>query len=232
MKTLDMQVVRRWRAAEGIEAFELAPAQGVALPVYEAGAHITVHLPNGLRRNYSLCGDPSRRDRYRIAVLNETAGRGGSRCMHENVHAGDILTISPPRNDFPLNEADGHAALLAGGVGITPLLAMAYALQARNAPFTLHYFARSRARAAFLDMLSAPPLADNVRLHLSDERADPDARPLQAVLATLAPEVHVYACGPSGFLGAIHETWRLQQRRADHFHFEAFAGFSPELATA
>lgn len=226
MKTLDMQVARRWQAAEGIEAFELLPAQdGADLPAYDAGAHITVHLPNGQRRNYSLCGDPSRRDRYRIAVLKEVSGRGGSRCMHESVQAGDILKISPPRNDFPLNDADGHAVLLAGGVGITPLLAMAYTLQARGASFELHYFARTRARAAFLDELSAPPLSDKVRLHIDDESADPHARPLEAVLACLAPDVRAYACGPSGFLAFLGQTWRRQDRPADRFHFEAF---SPE----
>jgi len=230
MKTLDMQVARRWQAAEGIEAFELLPAQdSAALPAFDAGAHITVHLPNGQRRNYSLCGDPSRRDRYRIAVLKEASGRGGSRCMHESVHAGDILKISAPRNDFPLTGASGHTVLLAGGVGVTPLLAMAYTLQARNASFELHYFARSRAKAAFLDELSAPALSDKVRLHFDDESADANARPLQTILAALALEVHVYACGPAGFLAFLGQAWRRQGRPADHFHFEAFGAEVPEI---
>lgn len=230
MKTLDMQVARRWQAAEGIEAFELLPAQGgVALPAYDAGAHITVHLPNGLRRNYSLCGDPARHNGYRIAVLKEASGRGGSRCMHESVQAGDIIKISPPRNDFPLNDGNAHTVLLAGGVGVTPLLAMAYALQARGASFELHYFARSRARAAFLDELSAPPLSDKVRLHIDDESADPDVSPLETILASLAPDVHVYACGPSGFLTFLGQAWRRLDRPVDHFHFEAFGADAPVL---
>ena len=230
MKTLDMQVARRWQAAEGIEAFELLPAHdSAALPAFDAGAHITVHLPNGQRRNYSLCGDPSRRDRYRIAVLKEASGRGGSRCMHESVHAGDILKISAPRNDFPLTGASGHTVLLEGVVGVTTLLAMAYTLQARNASFELHYFARSRAKAAFLDELSAPALSDKVRLHFDDESADANARPLQTILAALALEVHVYACGPAGFLAFLGQAWRRQGRPADHFHFEAFGAEVPEI---
>ncbi|MGN6579473.1 MAG: ferredoxin reductase [Bordetella sp.] len=224
MKTLDMRVARRWPAAEGIEAFELLPARDdLALPAYDAGAHITVHLPNGLRRNYSLCGDPSRRDSYRIAVLKDISGRGGSRCMHERVQAGDILKISPPRNDFPLNDTDGHCVLLAGGVGVTPLLAMAYTLQARRVSFELHYFARTRSRAAFLDELSAPTLSEKIRLHCDDENTDPNARPLETVLAGLAPDVRAYACGPSGFLAFLGQAWQRQNRPADHFHFEAFA---------
>jgi vanillate monooxygenase ferredoxin subunit len=227
MKTLDVRVARRWREADGIEAFELLPARDdVVLPAYEAGAHITVHLPNGLRRTYSLCDDPTRGG-YRIAVLKETAGRGGSRCMHEDVHAGDALKISPPRNAFPLHEAAGHTALLAGGVGITPLLAMAYALQARGAPFELHYFARSRARVAFLAELTGPELADKVRLHIDDEIDEPGSRPLERVLDGLAPDAHVYACGPSGFLGFLDEQWRLRNRLLDHFHFEAFGADMP-----
>ena len=228
MKTLDVRVARRWRAADGIEAFELLPAQGdAAMPAYEAGAHITVHLPNGLRRPYSLCDDPARRDRYRIAVLKETAGRGGSRCMHEDVRAGDTLKISAPRNAFPLHDAAGHTALLAGGVGITPLLAMAYALQARGAAFELHYFVRSRAKAAFLDELAAAPLADKVRLHADDEIAASAPRPLERVLAGLAPDVHAYACGPAGFLAFLGEQWRCQNRPVDHYHFEAFGAGMP-----
>lgn len=231
MKTLDMQVARRWQAAEGIEAFELLPAQGgVALPAYDAGAHITVHLPNGQRRNYSLCGDPARRGGYRIAVLKEASGRGGSRCMHESVHAGDIIKISAPRNEFPLADGNAHAVLLAGGVGITPLLAMAYTLQARGASFELHYFVRTRARAAFLDELSAPPLSDKVRLHVDDESADPDARPLETIAAALAPDAHVYACGPSGFLSFLGQAWLRQDRPVDRFHFEAFGAGAPELS--
>lgn len=148
--------------------------------------------------------------------------------MHEAVHAGDILKISAPRNAFPLEGQARHTALLAGGVGITPLLAMAYALQARGASFELHYFVRSRVKAAFLDELLAPPLADKVRLHIDEEIADPGARPLEAVVTALAPDVHAYACGPSGFLDFLGGLWRRQDRPADHFHFEAFGAAAPE----
>ncbi len=132
--TLRVKVARKAAVAEGIASFDLVSADGSALPRFTAGAHIDVHLAGGLMRQYSLCNSPAETHRYQLAVLREPASRGGSQAMHEQVHEGDVLTISAPRNQFPLQpRADKHL-LLAGGIGITPIKAMAEALAVARLP--------------------------------------------------------------------------------------------------
>ena len=225
---LRMRVAARWQAAEGIDAFELAPADPAhTLPPYEAGAHVDVHLPNGHVRQYSLCGKPGIGNRYRIAVLKEEQGRGGSRCLHDTVAVDATLAISAPRRACRLQSRDGIKVLFAGGVGITPILAMAYELLGRGEPFELHYFARTRARAAFLDELLAPPLAQAASLHLDDESA-PGAPPaLDAALRALPADGELYACGPAGFLDRISGWWQREGLAPERFHFESFVPAAP-----
>ena len=149
-----VRVVQKRQEAEGVCSFELACLSGKPLPAFTAGAHIDVHI-NGVVRQYSLCNDPAESARYRVGVLREPLSRGGSVAMHEALNEGDVLDIAEPRNHFALSEDDHHTVLVAGGIGITPLLSMAYALQRAGVSFELHYCVRTRGRAAFLDELAA-----------------------------------------------------------------------------
>ena len=140
--------------AEDIVSFELVDPGRLPLPPFDAGSHVDIAMTNGESRPYSLCNDPAETDRYRIAVLREVAGRGGSRFMHENVRVGQMLDLSLPRNNFALAAGARRHRLIAGGIGITPLLSMAHALDRRGDPYELHYCARSPSRTAFRDELA------------------------------------------------------------------------------
>jgi vanillate O-demethylase ferredoxin subunit len=148
-------VSRKSIVADGICSFELCLANGELLPAFTAGAHVDVHLPSGVVRQYSLCNAPQERHRYLIGVLKDPSSRGGSQAMHDWVEQGHTLHISEPRNLFPLAGEGTTHLLIAGGIGITPMLAMAHELEHRGADFELHYCFRSPDRAAFLDELVA-----------------------------------------------------------------------------
>ena len=135
--------------AKAINTFEFVDPSGAKLPPFSAGAHVDLCLPNGLVRQYSLCNDPIERSHYVLGVRLESRGRGGSRCMHKNVHCGDLLDISPPTNSFPLNSKARRHLLIAGGIGITPVMSMLYALQHAQAEFEIYYCARSPEHMAF-----------------------------------------------------------------------------------
>lgn len=202
MNTQLLDVVVRQPAVQGqaVAVFELEHAQGEPLPAFSAGAHIDLHLPGGLVRPYSLCSDPADTRRYRLGVLKDPASRGGSVAVHAHLLAeGTRLAISAPRNHFPLEEGAPHSVLVGGGIGITPMLAMAWRLHALGASFELHYCARSRSQAAFLAELTSAPWAARVQLHFDDEG---EAAKLPArVLLQAAPQgSHVYVCGPNGFM--------------------------------
>ena len=187
--------------ADDIVGIELRPVDGVAFPAFTAGAHIDLHLPNGLVRSYSLLNTPGETHRYVVAVLKDKASRGGSRCVHQDLRVGMTLPISAPRNNFQLHEDAGHSVLVAGGIGVTPILGMARRLKALGKPFELLYFARSRASAAFIAELEA--LGVPAYWHFDDERgAPPD---LKALLGRRPVEAgtHYYACGPAVMLDAF-----------------------------
>ncbi|TCS09329.1 PDR/VanB family oxidoreductase [Caulobacter sp. BK020] len=217
---IKVRVASRARAAEDIVRLELVCAEGRDLPAFEAGAHVDLFLGNGLTRQYSLCNDPADRGHYRIAVLREPASRGGSTFVHEALTEGATLKISAPRNLFALDEAAEEHLLFAGGVGVTPILAMARRLHAVEHSFAFHYCARDRSRAAFLDELAAAPFADAV--HLSFD-AEPETRlDLDSALADPAPGRRLYVCGPGGFMayvidGALARGWPPDQIRKEHF---------------
>src|SRR5262245_38938486 len=167
--TLPLRVSRITREAQDVASFELVDPLGLELPPFAAGAHLDVRVHDNIRRQYSLCNDPQERHRYVIAVLNEPAGRGGSRWMHEEIAVDSVLLVSPPRNHFPLagREARFHL-LLAGGIGETPMLAMIAELERRASPWHLHYCTRDPARTAFLDRLRPLIAAGKVELHHDD----------------------------------------------------------------
>ncbi len=232
-RTLTVRVTRIARQTPEILAFELAHPWGRALPGYEAGAHIDVHMPGGFSRQYSLARAPSDGtvSSYLIGVKREAASRGGSASMHERVREGDLLPISTPRNTFPLQARARHHLLLAGGIGMTPLLAMAQALAARGEGFTLCVFARAEEHLAFAEALRAPALAPHVRLHL--DQGDASQRiDLRALLAAHAGAAHLYVCGPGGFMQAVRDAAAAARWPEDAIHAEYFAAPTDAATTA
>lgn len=216
---LRVRVARKAAEAAGICSLELVPADGGALPAFDAGAHVDVQLPNGLVRPYSLCNAPGETHRWRIGVLREPASRGGSAAVHDTVQEGQTLQVGLPRNHFALAAQARHSLLLAGGIGITPLLAMAWQLASTGASFALHHCIRSRRHAAFAHELAAAPWADRVHWHADDETpAD-----LAALLAAPSPGTHLYVCGPRGFMDAVLATARAQGWPESQLHWELFA---------
>ena len=220
---LSVRVAHKARVAEDICVFDLVAADGAALPPFEAGAHIDVQLPGGLTRQYSLCNPPHETHRYQIGVLRDAGSRGGSRALHEAVQVGQALTISAPKNHFALAPDAGRSLLLAGGIGITPILCMAEALQAQGAEFEMHYCARSRSRAAFLDRLAAAPFAARVATHFDDEAAA-QRLDIPALLAAADARTHLYVCGPRGFIDAVLSAARARGWSETRLHMEFFTG--------
>lgn len=218
--TLSVRVAALRDEAQDIRAFVLAAADGTPLPPYDPGAHVDVHLPDGLVRQYSLCGRDRHDGRYRIAVKREAASRGGSRWLHEHLREGDPLTIGRPRNAFALSPAAGRHLLLGGGIGITPLLAMAHELAARGEEFRLVYFARDQANAAFAGELQAAPLAGLCEILCGFSAAD-SAAALARLIGAAPPDTHCYTCGPAPFMDAIR-THALARLPAAQFHQESF----------
>ncbi|MNP17333.1 Phthalate dioxygenase reductase [compost metagenome] len=226
---MQVKVVRKFEAATDICAFELARPDGGDLPVFSAGAHIDVHLKNGIIRQYSLCNPPADTQRYLIAVLRDANSRGGSVAMHE-LEEGELLEISEPRNHFPLNADAEHSLLLAGGIGVTPILCMAQELKAKGASFEMHYCARDASRMAFRERLALGDLATRVNLYFDD--AGPSARvDLAKLLAHPAPGRHLYVCGPAGFITVVLETAKAAGWDDRCVHREFFAAASVPRAS-
>ncbi|WP_028600967.1 PDR/VanB family oxidoreductase [Ottowia thiooxydans] len=200
IKTLVHQIRRE---AEGVVSVELRPAgNDASLPRFSAGAHIDLHLPNGITRSYSLCNDQNESHRYVVAVANDRSSRGGSSYINNNLLPGTELTISPPRNNFRLNEAAESFVLVAGGIGVTPLYSMLRRLVELEKQVTFIYCARSRKEAAF-----APEIAALVRgkvevlWHFDDEVGSTPA--LEKLLANRDSQGHLYCCGPSPMLDSF-----------------------------
>lgn len=211
-------VTRRDDHTDDIAVFELAAADGSALPVFEAGAHIDVVVGPELIRQYSLSNAPGATS-YRLGILNDPDSRGGSRQIHAELKAGAEVQISAPRNHFPLAMDAEHSLLIGGGIGITPMIAMAYALKAAGKSFELHYCSRSQSKAAFLEELERE-FGDSLTLHFDDageaSRIDPKA------LAAARPGTHLYVCGPSGFMDWVIEQGKAAGLPDSQIHFEYF----------
>ena len=212
-----LAVTRAEQAAEGIRLFELRHPAGADLPEFTAGAHISVETPDGVVRKYSLCNDPSERDRYVIAVKREAAGRGGSLAMAEKLKVGDRLPASNPRNDFELVPSPAGYILIAGGIGITPILSMARHLKATGGRFKLYYLTRSPQTTAFREELASPQFRGIATIH--HDNGDPaNALDLWPVLEK--PRGHVYCCGPRGLMDAVRDMTGHWSSAV--VHFEAF----------
>jgi ferredoxin-NADP reductase len=217
---LEVTIQRRTVEADGIVSLDLAAADGVFLPAFEAGAHVDVHVGPGVVRQYSLCNDPAETHRYRLAVLLEPESRGGSSGIHA-LEVGRTIRIGVPRNNFKLVEGATHHVLMAGGIGVTPLLAMAYRLHAQGASFELHYCTRSRTRTAFLEDIAAASFAGQVTIHHDDGPAEQRFAP-ETGLPAPAPGVHLYVCGPTGFMDWVIAGARARGYTEDHLHLEYF----------
>ena len=218
---LAVQVVSKRVEAADICTFELADPMGNPLPGFSAGSHIDVHIGNGLVRQYSLCNDPRETHRYLIGVLRVPASRGGSASMHDDVQEGDMLEIGEPRNHFQLAHGARRSILLAGGIGITPILCMAERLANIGADFELHYCTRSAERTAFLERIRQSSFASRVRFHFGDGPAEQQLD-LDSVLQGPAGGAHLYVCGPKGFMDSVlgaarRKGWPEQQLHREFF---------------
>ncbi len=203
--------------ATGVVGLDLAPLHDAPLPEWTPGAHIDLHLPGGLVRQYSLCGDPADRGRWRIAVLREPDSRGGSACVHDKLAVGDELTVAGPRNHFPLVAADDYL-FIAGGIGSTPILPMAVAAERAGRRWRLVYGGRTRAAMAFRDELAR--YGERVLLRPQGEYGLLD---LDVALNGIGPGTAVYCCGPEALLQAVEA-----RCPAGLLHVERFAPKEPE----
>lgn len=209
-------------AATDVRALILQPVTGAALPEWTPGSHIDVLLPSGTVRQYSLCGDPSDRDAWRIAVLREPPerGRGGSEYIHTALEVGAKIRVGRPRNNFPLIDSAGYL-FVAGGIGITPILPMIAQAQARGADWRLVYGGRTADSMAFRGELGR--YGDRVQI-LPEDRTGPID--LDSVLGRPRPDTAVYCCGPSGLLEAVEEKCKSWPEGA--LHTERFVPAAPQ----
>ncbi len=220
-------------AAEQVHLYEFRPVSGTSVRPFTAGAHVDLHLPNGLVRQYSIANAQDERDRYVLGVKRDAAGRGGSRFLHDDLRVGTVLEVGGPRNNFPLVEAASHSVLIAGGIGITPIVSMVARLRSLARPWELHYAARRRSEAAFLDELLAGD--GHVRLHVDEEQGG--VLDVARIVGTAPEKAHLYCCGPTPMLEAF--TAAASSRPAERVHLEYFSssiapavesGFIVELA--
>jgi len=213
-------------AAEGILEVELRDPSGADLAAFGAGAHVDLVLPNGITRSYSLANDPAERHRWVLGIGLDPASRGGSRFVHRDLRVGETLTVIGPRNHFPLDETAAHSVLIAGGIGITPMISHARALAARGEPFRLVYAGRSRAAMAYADELVAE-FGARVELRVSEagERIDPAAE-----IARCDAGAALWFCGPHRLLDDLRHAWTAAGRPELDFRFENFGGHAGETA--
>ena len=215
--SLPLRIVRATDVAQGIRSFELRRGDGGELPEFTPGSHISVRVPNGLIRKYSLSNDPAERDHYVIAVLREPAGRGGSASMVDNARQDDEILITPPHNDFPLVKSPAGYTFIAGGIGITPILAMIRQLKASGGKFKLYYCTRAPEVTAFRDALAGPEFRGQVVIHHDGGDL---ARALDLWPILEHPRGHVYCCGPRSLMEAVRDMTGHWSPSA--VHFEAF----------
>lgn len=227
---LDVIVTSTYVNGQGNLSFLLSKKDGEGLPPFEPGAHIDVHLPDGLIRQYSLCGPVSKLDAYEICVRLDDNSRGGSLVMHRSIEVGSSLQISIPRNNFPLPQASRYL-LFAGGIGITPLITMMEAIRESELDVELHYYTSSISEVAFLQRLQSSPLNSFVFLHHS-ETGGTLRKSLPTCLAEPNPDAVIVSCGPNGFMShlkdkAILNGWTSAQFYSEKFHADTLFSDEP-----
>lgn len=222
---LNLTVRQREDDVGDIMRLRLVSQDGAPLPAFTAGAHIDIQVPGispPLWRQYSLCSDVTDLSQYEIGILKDPASRGGSKTLHELIRTGAPLLAEGPRNLFPLEESATHSILFGGGIGITPMLAMAKRLHALGKDFTLHYCTRTKANTAFRADLESAPFHAQVRFHHDD--GPPTQRlNLEQDLPTATAATHVYVCGPSGFMDWVIAGAEARGYGSDKIHREYFS---------
>jgi len=214
-------VTKTGTVADGVTAFDLEPEDQTAWPAFEAGAHIDVSMHNGLVRQYSLCNASSERQRYRIAVKRMPDGNGGSLLMHTEVSEGTVLKISQPRNNFPIAKGFSHYVLIAGGIGVTPLLSMAHELHAANRSFEFHIFAREKSDIPFHNELAGLPFFNSLSLHTNT--GDMTARSMiDETINRYKQGDALYLCGPTGFMTEVISAAKNKSWPSEHVFSETF----------
>ena len=204
MQTIELLVKAVTWESDRVRSYDLRLASGAPLPPFTAGAHIDLALPNGLTRSYSLINSQDERTRYVIAVQNDRVSRGGSRWIHQHLQAGDRLKVGPPRNNFRLVEEAPQSLLIAGGIGITPMLSIVMRLASPGRPWTLHYCARTRADAAFLDRLDLPGGWPHGKVQLNfDHEPGGITQDIGSLVDAAHAAAHIYCCGPAPMLAAF-----------------------------
>lgn len=208
--------------ARGVIAVEFVRSGGGLLPAFTAGSHIDVYLPNAIRRSYSLVNSQDERESYVIGVAKDPFSRGGSAYIHERLRPGDTLSIGAPRNNFPLAEAASRHVMIAGGIGITPFCSMIRRLNDLGRDWTLHYCARTREQAGFVDLIGDLSRQGKAEVHFIFDRED-GAHPLDiaSVVAGQKLESHIYCCGPRSMLEAFKTA--CTRRQSDRIHVEYFS---------
>ncbi|MCK0168271.1 4Fe-4S dicluster domain-containing protein [Jannaschia sp. S6380] len=216
---IELRVIRAEAMSPDVTLYDFAAPDGSDLPEWTAGAHLDIVVAPEYLRQYSMSGDPADRSKYQIGVLREDGGRGGSRLLHRIFTPGRRIFAAPPVNHFPLVEDATFSHLMGGGIGITPMVAMAHRLHALGRDFAVHYSVPSRSRAAYLAMMRATPWADRVHLHVSDE----DGRAALAKILRYRPGAHVYTCGPDRYMSAVIGAAEESGFPEDARHLEYFS---------
>lgn len=219
--TILVRISSKRYETDDICSFEFVSVDGDVLPAFTAGSHVEVHIKDDLTRSYSLCNSPEQSNRYEIAVLKDPKSRGGSLAIHENFKVGDTVRISKPRNNFALESGAKKTVLLAGGIGVTPILSMAEDLVRRDQSFEFHYCARSESKMAYLSRIRNAIFYDKVSLYFDDV---PDRNlNIEDVLASPNSDTHIYICGPVGFLEYVRESAKRLNWQDENVHFEYFS---------
>jgi reductive dehalogenase len=221
---LGVRVSRVDAMSPEVTKYEFQSLDGSPLPEWTAGAHLDIVVAPEYLRQYSMSGDPADRSKYQIGVLREDAGRGGSLLLHRIFAEGRKIFISKPINHFPLTEGAAKSYLMGGGIGVTPMIAMAHRLHALGQEFELHYSISNRAAAGYLQDLAQMPWSDRVHIHVSAEGTRAD---LDLLLAGYAPGQHVYTCGPDRYMEAVMQAAERQGFPEEARHLEYFS--VPEL---
>ena len=223
-----LRVAAAGEIATGVFRYELRDSAGADLPPFTAGAHVTVWVPSGGTRCYSLANDPAERDRYVIAVKREENGRGGSRSLVDRTHKGDLIPVSAPANLFPLPPKAREFIFVAGGIGITPILAMAQHLNTTGVDrYHLYYLTRSPAMTPFLDELRASEFAGKVTVH--HDNGEPDRAFDLWPLFERPTSAHIYCCGPQALMDAVRDMTGHWPSNAVHFESFTNAQAAPRV---
>lgn len=220
MERLKVRIGMIAELTDRIRAYELRPVtRGDSLPPFTAGSHVTLYLPSGTERQYSIFNDPQETHRYCIGVQREDQGRGGSLEVHSGLQVGDEIEISTPKNNFPMSDLSQSCVLIAGGIGITPIMSMARRLSRIGQPFRLLYLARNGRDAAFLDILDV--MADESReiIRHFDEGDPGKLFDLKGFLADQREGAHLYCCGPEGLMNAVHNLSTHWVEGSVHFEY-------------